>query len=113
MDRLTLFLFITLAVAIVGIILAVIFIPGKDADETEPPHVAPRPGKVTPRGWATQSFSPSCLFGMSPTIYFACGKCCAEQQLKIPMHTVPDEDIGLPLRCQRCGTVNRLPIKRK
>jgi hypothetical protein len=84
----------------------------KKETETEPqPYVKPRAGEVTPRAWATSSFAPSILFGMSPTIYFRCGACRGETQLKVPMATVPYEG-GLRLRCQCCGKPNRLPIVR-
>lgn len=85
----------------------------KEADaEPEPqPYVKPRAGEVTPREWATSSFAPSIFFGMSPTIYFRCGACRGETQLKVPMATVPYEG-GLRLRCQCCGKPNRLPIVR-
>ena len=84
----------------------------KKENETEPePYVKPRAGEVSPRYWATSSFSPSIFVGMSPTIYFECGACRGENQLKVPMATVP-ENGGLRLRCQCCGKPNRLPIRR-
>jgi hypothetical protein len=86
----------------------------KTAADTEPEpqlYVKPRAGEVTPREWATSSFAPSIFFGMSPTIYFRCGACRGETQLKVPMATVPYEG-GLRLRCQCCGKPNRLPIVR-
>ena len=84
----------------------------KENETEEPqPYVPPRAGEVTPRYWATSSFSPSIFLGMSPTIYFVCGVCRGENQLKIPMATVP-YDGGLRLRCQYCGKPNRLPIRR-
>lgn len=75
------------------------------------PYVKPHAGEVTPRTWATSSFAPSIFLGMSPTIYFRCGACRGETQLKVPMATVPYEG-GLRLRCQCCGKPNRLPIVR-
>lgn len=84
----------------------------KKENETEPePYVPPRAGEVSPRYWATSSFAPSIFLGMSPTIYFVCGACRGENQLKVPMATVP-YDGGLRLRCQCCGKPNRLPIRR-
>ena len=81
-------------------------------NEKEPElYVPPRAGEVTPSSWATSSFSPSLFLGMSPTIYFVCGACRGENQLKVPMDTVP-YDGGLRLRCQCCGKPNRLPLRR-
>ena len=83
----------------------------KKENETESePYVKPRAGEVSPRYWATSSFAPSILFGMSPTIEFRCGACGGETILKVPMATVP-YDGGLCLRCQCCGKPNRLPIR--
>ena len=82
-----------------------------DRISVEDPYVEPRPGEVCPVEWATHTFALSMFLGMSPTIYFECGKCRSDNQLKIPTCTVPEDNRGLPLRCQRCGTINRLPIK--
>lgn len=99
---------------LVGIAAVVIdHVCKKAENETEPePYVPPRTGEVSPRYWATSSFAPSIFLGMSPTIYFVCGACRGENQLKVPMATVP-YDGGLRLRCQRCGKPNRLPIIRQ
>lgn len=84
----------------------------EDENEAPEPYVPPRAGEVSPRYWATSSVAPSIFLGMSPTIYFVCGACRGENQLKVPMATVP-YDGGLRLRCQCCGKPNRLPIRRR
>ena len=105
---------IVIGVVFLAVIIAVVIdcVRNTKEDENEPePYVPPRAGEVSPSSWATSSFSPSIFVGMSPTIYFVCGACHGETQLKVPMATVP-YDGGLRLRCQCCGKPNRLPIRR-
>ena len=94
-----------------AIVVSIRYEKEKRKNPPPPPYVKPRAGEVSPRRWATSSFSPSIFVGMSPTIYFVCGACRGETQLKVPMATVP-YDGGLRLRCQCCGKPNRLPIRR-
>lgn len=105
---------IVIGVLFLAVIIAIVVDCLRNTKESEPepePYVPPRAGEVSPRNWATSSFSPSVFVGMSPTIYFVCGACGGETQLKVPMATVP-YDGGLRLRCQCCGKPNRLPIRR-
>ena len=106
---------IVIGVLFLAVIIAIVVdcLLGTKENETEEPelYVPPRTGEVSPRNWATSSFSPSVFLGMSPTIYFVCGACRGENQLKVPMATVP-YDGGLRLLCQCCGKPNRLPIRR-
>lgn len=96
---------------VAAIVTSIRYEKEKKKNPSPPLYVKPRAGEVTPRRWATSSFSPSIFVGMSPTIYFVCGACRGETQLKVPMATVPYEG-GLRLRCQCCGKPNRLPLRR-
>ena len=106
---------ILLVLAFIALVVALVYSYRYEKEKREnpppPPYVPPRAGEVTPRRWATSSFAPSIFLGMSPTIYFVCGACRSENQLKVPMATVP-YDGGLRLRCLCCGKPNRLPIVR-
>ena len=106
---------IILVLAFIALVAAIVasirYEKEKSKNPPPQPYVKPRAGEVSPRRWATSSFSPSVLLGISPNIFFSCGACQASNQLKIPMATVPANG-GLRLRCQCCGKPNRLPIRR-
>ena len=89
---------IILVLAFIALVAAIVasirYEKEKKKNPSPPLYVKPRAGEVTPRRWATSSFSPSIFVGMSPTIYFVCGACRGETQLKVPMATVPYEGMG-------------------
>ena len=67
----TLFI-IVISLAFIALVVAIVYSIRYEKEKRKipppPPYVKPRAGEVSPRNWATSSFSPSIFVGMSPTI---------------------------------------------